>query len=807
MRRAARLLLAAVLVTGAAGAAPASAAPDGTAGSAATATGTPLMVVVDVSGSMADHDRNGTIKIEGAKAGLLELLNGLPPDSRIGLRSYPEAGGSCGDGHLDIPVAERDPGTMGATVRALRADGDTPTAEALRAAGADLKAAGYASATILLISDGQSTCDPPCPVAAELAAQGLDVTVRGMGFDIDQAGADEMRCLADATGGSYTDVADAADLATELSSAATAALQVTTSAPLRYNPSTQTSLPVSAVITNTAAVAAGDVRATLTFDPTASRGALVTTPALVLGNAAAGGTLRATWTAYPDRGVTSGSLAYTVVVTSRGSPPVVTTGSVRVVDRLTVEDAGPLLRDAEHVVVLGDSYSSGEGAGDYDDAGGKCHRSPHTYAYALWPADQVTNLACSGAVSGDHLGHQVDRGSLLHPWPSQRQQLDALDQAPDLVLLTMGGNDVNFSSIIRNCLFELGCNGLVRGGTCLSTDLVTSAADLLPWCADGAANAAFSDPLLWSAQLAGLRTTLVEYYRQVLYDVGAPVVVLPYVEVVPNTARGALACVRPLPGVGTHEFDLIRWLQAELNNQIAAAVQEVRGQGYGSRLFFAEDVATALQPDHTLCSDSGRRWMRPVISGLDSQEYVHPTAEGYRAIAAALVRWSGHMSPPSVVPSQPKPPGWIQRAGSAVVDGVENVGSWIGDRAGDVRDFVLSQPGSRIFTNPLRIHAGGFGPGQSVVLGAGSTLQTLGVTTADEHGDVEAVVELPPGLHPGDHVLFAAGFADGGRYRLQWATTEVAGPGVAGSLGFTGVFLVVLAAGWLLLRQGRRRPR
>ena len=33
----------------------------------------------------------------------------------------------------------------------------------------DLRAAGYRAATIVLVSDGQSTCDPPCEVAEQLA--------------------------------------------------------------------------------------------------------------------------------------------------------------------------------------------------------------------------------------------------------------------------------------------------------------------------------------------------------------------------------------------------------------------------------------------------------------------------------------------------------------------------------------------------------------------------------------------------------------------------------------------------------------
>ena len=74
-------------------------------------------------------------------------------------------------------------------------------------------------------------------------------------------------------------------------------------------------------------------------------------------------------------------------------------------------------------------------------------------------------------------------------------------------------------------------------------------------------------------QLAGLPTTLPSYYETVLGQVrGAPVVVLSDVEVRPNTGRSAASCLGALPGFDPHEFTLVRWLQVELNRQIAGAV-------------------------------------------------------------------------------------------------------------------------------------------------------------------------------------------------------------------------------------------
>src|SRR6266545_4643415 len=59
---------------------------------------------------------------------------------------------------------------------------------------------------------------------------------------------------------------------------------------------------------------------------------------------------------------------------------------------------------------LGDSYSSGVGAGGYDSASGSCSRSPRSYT-ALWARSHAvatfTSAACSGATTADVLNNQL----------------------------------------------------------------------------------------------------------------------------------------------------------------------------------------------------------------------------------------------------------------------------------------------------------------------------------------------------------------------------------------------------------------
>ena len=90
-------------------------------------------------------------------------------------------------------------------------------------------------------------------------------------------------------------------------------------------------------------------------------------------------------------------------------------------------------------VALGDSYSSGVGAGSYTSASGSCDRSTNAYS-ALWnnahhPSSYVS-VACSGAKTTD----------------VNANQLSALSSATGLVSITIGGNDVGFSNIMQTCV-------------------------------------------------------------------------------------------------------------------------------------------------------------------------------------------------------------------------------------------------------------------------------------------------------------------------------------------------------------------
>ncbi|QKW05692.1 SGNH/GDSL hydrolase family protein [Streptomyces sp. NA04227] len=92
-------------------------------------------------------------------------------------------------------------------------------------------------------------------------------------------------------------------------------------------------------------------------------------------------------------------------------------------------------------VALGDSYSSGLGAGSYDSGSGDCKRSTKAYP-VLWknahaPAS-FDFVACSGAVTGDVLANQ----------------LGPLNANTGTVSITIGGNDAGFSDVMTTCILQ-----------------------------------------------------------------------------------------------------------------------------------------------------------------------------------------------------------------------------------------------------------------------------------------------------------------------------------------------------------------
>lgn len=97
-------------------------------------------------------------------------------------------------------------------------------------------------------------------------------------------------------------------------------------------------------------------------------------------------------------------------------------------------------------VALGDSYSSGQGIGDYVSPGAPCNRSKKAYPYLIaqeFALGSPLHAACGGAVTDDfHTARNAN----------ERAQLENLSQDTEVVTLTIGGNDAGFFEVLDGCI-------------------------------------------------------------------------------------------------------------------------------------------------------------------------------------------------------------------------------------------------------------------------------------------------------------------------------------------------------------------
>lgn len=123
----------------------------------------------------------------------------------------------------------------------------------------------------------------------------------------------------------------------------------------------------------------------------------------------------------------------------------------------------------DNYVAMGDSFQSGEGAGDYEDGtdvGGvnQCHRSANAYPRRLVARGAVSYSLAFVACSGAELPDLTDTAfsTTGPPW-NEGAQFDRLDESTALATLGIGGNDLGFAKVLQDCIVKhlvgSGCEG------------------------------------------------------------------------------------------------------------------------------------------------------------------------------------------------------------------------------------------------------------------------------------------------------------------------------------------------------------
>lgn len=779
------VLLSAPLTSTASTASPAP-SPTTTAAAHASDDGVaPIIVLLDTSGSMNDDDGAGTVKLRGAKNAVRDIVRTLSSTTVFGLRTYPATGG-CDGGKFVRPPApltndygDNSAGSVLGDVEAITAGGNTPTGEALRALADELTAGGYTAATIVLVSDGESTCStPPCDVAKELVAEGFAVTIPTVGFRTSATGADELACVAAATGGVNLEAGDSAELAEHLDSLIRAQLEVT----VRYDPTPMPggSTKITAVITHKGGEDAKDVRVALTLadadDPADRRAAIP--PIVRIGNIPAGRAVERTWTVGTGPRSSPETTVFTVGAWGTNATRVTTHGKYTPSEpSYSTDELGELFAGVSSerpLIIFGDSFSSGEGAGDYftniEQVSFSCHRTDSTYLGKVFAPDMMRIVACSGAET-DGLTMPSDRAKV-----SQITELNSFGFVPGAGALTFGGNDIGFKEVVVSC---------VSTSTCGDDDFRARKLEEA---------AALTDTLsttylqAWSA----LNTPELRAQRDGAY---VPLVVLPYPKLTHDPTRG-----RCVPWFTPEETAFADQLVARLNQSVSEGV--ARAQRLGYSVFYASDVEDAFRPDNTVCASEQTRHANGLLSDgpLARSESFHPTASGYVAETDAIIRWSrtqqAWTKPGPLVTDD------MIRAYSAQPDPVEIVWPTRYDIREQLGGLTIAQGGA------LAPTGSGLAPGTPVTTTIYSEPVVLGTLIADEDGKINGTLSVPADVPAGRHTLVISALSADGEYIERHIPVSVVFPTpwwVWGALSLSGALLLGAVVLALIGTVARRR--
>lgn len=188
-----------------------------------------LMLVLDSSGSMAEPAGGGQTKIRAARTALGTVVDELPEQAQVGLRVFGSEvfsrndAGACEDTELIVPPGTGNRAELRAAVKDYEPYGETPIPIALEKAADDLGDEGARS--IVLVSDGESTCGDPCDVAKRISNNGIDLQIDVVGLSVSSAARRQLECIARAGHGTYYDADSAEDIQVHVTRVAERALR------------------------------------------------------------------------------------------------------------------------------------------------------------------------------------------------------------------------------------------------------------------------------------------------------------------------------------------------------------------------------------------------------------------------------------------------------------------------------------------------------------------------------------------------------------------------------------------------------
>jgi lysophospholipase L1-like esterase len=260
-------------------------------------------------------------------------------------------------------------------------------------------------------------------------------------------------------------------------------------------------------------------------------------------------------------------------------------------------------------VALGDSYTAGPLIPNQVEPYG-CLRSDHNYPHLLAPAVglELRDVSCSGATT-----RHMTQTQGVSPGPNP-PQFDALDAGTLIVTLGIGGNDIGFSGIAKDCV-------AVDPTTtpCQDKYVVNGVDEISRRIADTGPKVA---------------AVLDEIHRRAPQ---ARVFVVDYLPILPESGLGCW----PLLPIAFNDVPYLRAKQKELNAMLAAQAAATT---------YAKHVDSYTPSiGHDSCQPPPLRWVEPLVPASPAAP-VHPNLLGEMAYALIVQAAIEGRPPPSFGP-------------------------------------------------------------------------------------------------------------------------------------------------------------
>jgi len=284
-----------------------------------------------------------------------------------------------------------------------------------------------------------------------------------------------------------------------------------------------------------------------------------------------------------------------------------------------------------HYVAMGDSFSSGEGNGPYeagsDSTTNKCHRSPITYPrmlQSILDLGPMAFVACSGATTEDLINGTAAEGG----W-GEDPQVDALSSNTENVTITIGGNDLGFADVLKQCA-EAAYGTIIGWGCSSDTNLNDDIDDRMAALDDQSGTSVLNPEGKEVQSILSVLTAISSAAPNARIFIGG------YPQLFGDntgdftangSAPGGAVCSADTIGV-TYSYDDAQWMNDradELNGVISDAVDQAVINGIDATF-----VPAALFGGHGLC-DSSDAWIYGIL--LDSNfiptpASIHPDFSG-----------------------------------------------------------------------------------------------------------------------------------------------------------------------------------